>query len=239
MHRLLCGLAFVSLLLTGCSSNPKLIQSGTYVSPAQAYTLDLSSASFRNGVKVAEQCDANGGTLNIWDSNNRFFRLDYLKVNKSPLAQIPSFANERTVSDIVLASYLRDVIGKTPSIQRSEVMFNDFVKTKRGEALFAMVSLDMNSDSLPKNVPPANYYYGFLIFQMGDLVYALQHRADAYQPDRIKNMLSNLSEDMTIPGAPRGEIDVSPIAYKTGYLASIQSLIGMSEKDINTTRHCD
>lgn len=210
MRRLLCGLAFSSLLLTACSSTPEGHSSGTYISPAQAFALELNNPVFRGSVRLTEQCDGNGGTLNIWDSNNRFFRVDYLKINKSPLAMVPAFANERTMADIVLASYLRDVLPKAPGIRGSDVMFKNFVNTKRGEALLGIVGLSMKDEALPAGVTSTSYYYGFLILQKGDFAYVVQHRADSYQPDRLKNILVGLAAEMAIPGKLRGSLYDSP-----------------------------
>lgn len=220
MRRLLCGLALGSLLLAGCASTQKPLQSGTYFAPAQAYTLELGLPVFRGGVTLSEQCNAEGGTLNIWDNNKRFFRIDYLKVNSNPLAMVPAFANERTISDIVLAGYLRDVLPKAKGIKRSEVMFKDFVNTKRGEALMAVIGLEMDQASLPSGVSSTEYYYGFLIFQQGDFAYVVQHRADAYQPDRIKNMVEGLAGAMAIPGKPRGDL-LDTTGESSGYFGNL------------------
>ena len=42
-----------------------------------------------------------------------------------------------------------------------------------------------------------------LVFTRGDFVYVLQHRFDAYQPDKLKNLLSALRQDMLVPGLLR------------------------------------
>lgn len=224
MRRLLCGLALTSLVLGGCSSTPEGRTSGFYNAPARAYTLGLESTSFRGGVRMSEQCDAKGGTLNIWDSNNRFFRVDYLKINKSPLAMVPAFSNERIMTDVILSNYLREVLPRAKSVKQNAVMFKDFVNTKRGDALLGIISLTMDEKALPEGVTDTNYYYGFLIFQQGDFAYVVQHRTDTFQPDRMKSMLVNLATEMTIPGHLRSELYENPAIEakgESGYLGSI------------------
>lgn len=230
MLRLLCGLALFSLLLAGCSSTPKGHNSGFYTAPAQAYTLELDSTAFRGAVRLSEQCDAKGGTLNIWDANNRFFRIDYLKINKSPLAMVPAFANERTMTDTILGNYLRNVLPKAQGVKRSAVMFKDFVNTKRGDAMLGIVSLNMDQKALPEGITDTNYYYGFLIFQKGDFAYVVQHRSDTYQPDRIKNILVNLATEMTIPGKLRNDQYDNPAVDAQGNGGYLGALFSTGEK---------
>ncbi|MFP5431265.1 MAG: hypothetical protein ACLGHE_09825 [Gammaproteobacteria bacterium] len=203
MQRSLTGLVLATLLLAGCASGPGPVKSGFYHSPARAYSLALDSGVFRGGVTLTEKCDANGGTLNIWDETNRFFRVDYLKINKHPAAVVPNFASERTIDEMVLNNYQREVLAKAEGIKHNEVILSEFVDTGRGDAMFSVVSLEMKPESLPDGVVARSYYYGVLVFTRGDFVYVLQHRFDAYQPDKLKNLLSALRQDMLVPGLLR------------------------------------
>lgn len=202
MYRHLTGIALVALLLAGCST-PGPQDKGLYHSPARAYSLSLDSSAFRGAVTLREQCDANGGTLNIWDKANRFFRIDYLKIGEHPMANVPAFASERTITEQVLSNYLRDVIGKAENIEVSESLLREFVDTGRGDAMFGVVSIRMKDSGLPTSVLDNSYYYGLLVFTRGDIVYIVQHRVDTYQPDRLKQLLSALRQDMLVPGALR------------------------------------
>lgn len=203
MQRSLTGLVLAALLLAGCASGPGPVKSGFYHAPARAYSLAMDSGVFRGGVTLTEKCDANGGTLNLWDETNRFFRVDYLKINKHPLAIIPNFASERTIDEMVLNNYQREVLSKAQGIKHNEVMLSEFVDTGRGDAMFSVVSLEMKPEALPDGVEARSYYYGVLVFTRGDFVYVLQHRFDAYQPDKLKNLLSALRQDMLVPGLLR------------------------------------
>lgn len=203
MRRQLTGLALSTLLLAGCASQLGPQSGGLYHAPARAYSLSLDSAAFRGGVTLTEQCDKNGGSLNIWDSANRFFRIDYLKTGEHPMADVPSFASERTTTEQVLSNYLRDVLPDMPNIDDSQTMIQEFVDTGRGSGMFAVVSLKMKRSSLPEGVSNPRYYYGFLVFTRGDMVYVVQSRADTYQPDNMKTVLSGLRQDMLVPGVLR------------------------------------
>lgn len=205
MRHQLTGLILSALLLGGCASRaPGPQDTGLYHSPARAYSLALDSSAFRGAVTLTEQCDAKGGTLNIWDSANRFFRIDYLKIGQHPMADAPSFASERTIDEQVLSNYLREILGKAENVRSSESMLREFVDTGRGDAMFSVVSLNMKDDKLPEGVTAASYYYGLLVFTKGDFVYVVQHRVDTYQPDRLKQILSGLRQDMLVPGVLRG-----------------------------------
>jgi hypothetical protein len=206
--RQLTGLLLSALLLAGCASNPVPgpQDSGFYHAPARAYSLALDSAVFRGRVTLTEQCDARGGTLNIWDGSNNFFRIDYLRIGQHPMADVPSFASERTVDEQVLNNYLREVLPNASGIQNSVSLLSDYVDTGRGSGMFAVVSMTMKDKSLPEFVTSTNFYYGLLVFTKGDFVYVLQHRVDTYQPDNLKQVLSNLRQDMLVPGAPRAPV---------------------------------
>lgn len=203
MRRQLTGLALSTLLLAGCASAPGPQSAGLYHAPARAYSLSLDSGAFRGAVTLTEACDKNGGSVNIWDTDNRFFRIDYLKIGQHPMADVPSFASERTISEQVLSNYLRDVLPDMPSIDDAQPMLQEYVDTGRGNAMFAVVSLKMRRSALPEGISNPRFYYGFLVFPRGDMVYVVQHRADTYQPDNMKTVLSGLRQDMLVPGVLR------------------------------------
>lgn len=204
MRRQLTGIALSTLLLAGCaSSTPDAVDTGLYHAPSRAYSLSLDSAAFRGKVNLTEQCDANGGSVNIWDSTNRFFRIDYLKIGQHPMADVPTFASERTIDEQVLSNYLRDVLPEMPNLEDAQPLLQEFVDTGRGNAMFSVVSMKMKRSTLPEGVTNARYFYGFLVFTRGDMVYVLQHRVDTYQPDNLKTLLSGLRQDMLVPGVLR------------------------------------
>jgi hypothetical protein len=240
MRRLPGGLAFaiLCLMLAGCASGPKGRDSGFYDAPARAYTLNLDSQAFRGKVILSEQCDATGGTLNVWDSSSNFFRIDYLKINKSPLAQIHAFANGRTITDIVLAGYMSRVMPNATKVDRSEVLFKDFVNTKRGNALLSIVNLHVKDSALPEGVTENNYYYAVLIFQKGDCAYIVQNRSDSFQPDRLKNLLVALAMDMTIPGNDRSDALNNPAIEASGHTSLLGSILGTNVPP-DTTVKCN
>lgn len=212
MYRQLTGIALSALLLAGCSSTPGPQNTGLYHSPARAYSLSLDSTAFRGAVTLTEQCNAEGGTLNIWDQANRFFRIDYLKIGQHPMANVPTFASERTITEQVLSNYLREVLPQAGNIESSESLLREFVDTGRGDAMFGVVSLRMKDKGLPESVLNNSYYYGFLVFTRADMVYVVQHRVDTYQPDRLKQLLSALRQDMLVPGVLRVGDNPNPAA---------------------------
>ncbi len=196
------GILSILMLLTACASTVKQTM-GYYHAPQLAYTLPLDSNAFRGQVTLTEGCDHVGGSLNIWDAQNRFFRIDYLRINQDPLAMIPPYAADRTIAEEVLANYERKVIPASSEIKVVNNLGKVSVRVRNHEGMFAMVSLTMQ----PKAVPELKdkdqlFYYGFLIFKDGDLAYVLQHRMPSFQPDRMRVQLQLLASDMIIPGHP-------------------------------------
>jgi hypothetical protein len=89
-------------------------------------------------------------------------------------------------------------------ISRTEVRLSEFVDTGRGDAMFSVCQHRHEAGGTCQTAwRPRAYFYGFLVFTKGDFVYVLQHRFDAYQPDKMKNLLSALRLDMLVPGMLR------------------------------------
>ena len=77
MNRGWLGLALIaSLALGGCAHTPPPQVQAFYHSPANSYSLNLGSQALHGSLDMTEQCEPYGGSLNIWDSKNRFFRVD-------------------------------------------------------------------------------------------------------------------------------------------------------------------
>ncbi|HEX5359742.1 MAG TPA: hypothetical protein VFW49_01360 [Fluviicoccus sp.] len=187
--------------LAGCASNGPYPQTqAAYHAPGGAYSINLGSQAFQGKLEMTEQCEPYGGSLNIWDSKNRFFRIDYLNLIEHPVVRPPSFANDRTLNDMVMSYYLSDVLDKEKNILERKVLFKDTVNSNAGEGLLAIVSMTMAPNNLPKDVLDDTVYYGFFVVRRGDFSYIIQHRQEIYQPERMKAMLVTMATDMTIPG---------------------------------------
>jgi hypothetical protein len=202
MKRGWLGLAVAaSITLGGCTHapSPKQMQS-FYNAPSDAYTLSLSNAAIIGSVSLTEQCEPYGGSVNLWDSKNRFFRIDYLNFIEHPIVRSPSFANDRTLNELVMGYYQDNVLPKQKQILKHQILFRDTVNSTMGEGLLTILSLEMNKDAIPKDTLDNTVYYGFFIFRRGDFAYIVQHRQEIYQPERMKTMLVTLAEGMTIPG---------------------------------------
>lgn len=202
------GTALLAGLLAACADTGIQTQ-GYYHAPQKAYSLPLNSHAFRGQVTLTEGCDQKGGSLNVWDAQNRFFRIDYLRINHNDLATVPPFAADRTIAQIIFANYLRKVIPSSSNIKIVEQKQKSFVRVRSADGLFALVSLQMQPTAVPELYDLDHiYYYGFLIFKKGDLAYVVQHRFPTYQPDRIRAQLQTIAGDLVIPGTPpSGEAD--------------------------------
>ncbi len=196
------SLICVSLLLAACASTEVQTQ-GYYHAPQRAYTLPLFSNTFRGQVTLTEACDHVGASLTIWDAENRFFRIDDLRINESPYARIPPFAADRTIAEIVYANYLRKIMPASDRIKVIKERGKVFVRVRGHEGLFAVDTLLMQpKDSPDRKDVDKHYYYGFLIFKEGDMAYVLQHRMSVFQPDRMRAQLQILAHDLIIPAIP-------------------------------------
>ncbi len=195
-------LSCLCLVLGACASSS--VQTlGYYHAPQKAYSLPLFSNTFRGQVTLTEACDHVGDSLSIWDAENRFFRIDDLRINESPLARIPAFASDRTIAEIIYANYLRKVMPASGRIKVIDEQGKVFVRVRGHEGLFAVDSLLMQpKDSPDRKDVDKHYYYGFLIFKEGDMAYVLQHRMSIFQPDRMRAQLQILAHDLIIPAVP-------------------------------------
>lgn len=189
-----------SMILAGCSHNPSPQMQSFYHAPSNAYTLSLSSPALIGEVSMTEQCEPYGGSVNLWDSKNRFFRVDYLNFIEHPTVRAPSFASDRTLNELVMNYYEESVLPKERNILSRKILFRDTVKSTMGEGMLTIISLEMNKKVLPPDVLDNTVYYGFFVFRRGDFAYIIQHRQEIYQPERMKAMLVSLAESMSIPG---------------------------------------
>jgi hypothetical protein len=94
------------------SPSPKQMQS-FYHAPSDAYSLSLSSPLLLAKCLMTEQCEPYGGSVNLWDSKNRFFRVDYFNFIEHPTVRSPSFANDRTLNELVMGLLSRQCFTQT------------------------------------------------------------------------------------------------------------------------------
>lgn len=201
MNRGWLGIALAaSLTLGGCATTPPPQTQAFYHAPSNAYSLNLGSQALQGSLTITEQCEPYGGSVNLWDAKNRFFRVDYLNFIEHPTVHSPSFANDRTLNELVMNYYQNDVIPQQKAIRSSKVLFHDTVNSTVGEGLLTILSLEMAKEVVPKDALDNTVYYGFFVFRRGDYAYIVQHRQEIYQPERMKAMLVTLAQDMTIPG---------------------------------------
>ncbi len=214
---------FASITLAGCVHTPTPQTQAFYHAPSNAYSLSLSSHALQGSVTLSEQCEPYGGSINIWDAKNRFFRVDYLNFIEHPTVHSPSFANDRTLNEMVMNYYQNDVIPAQKNIRSNKVLFHDTVNSQVGEALLTILSLEMDKKSVPTDALDNTVYYGFLVFRRGDYAYIVQHRQEIFQPERMKTMLVTLAQDMTIPGK-------NFFANNVGNLGVVDQVFGSPEE---------
>lgn len=171
-----------------------------YHAPHRAFSMPVDLATFRGAIGMSDQCDHNGGTLNIWDSMGRFFRIDHLKINQHPLAQVPDFASDRTIEELVLNQYLRRVLPAAQHIKAPEVEHEEFLPMRRNDAMLAIVSMEVDQSLLiDKTNANTTYHHGFYIFKKGDYVFIVQHRQENLSIDNMRDTLEGLALGLTIP----------------------------------------
>ena len=202
-------LAVSALVLGGCQSLQGERDGEMYHSPASAYSIDLTTNTFRGDVTLDERCDRYGGSTTLWDDNGRMFRIDYLRVEGNPNIRAPRFASDLTLLNLVLNAYLRGIVAEGPMINSAEVVHREFLQDTDPRALFTIVSLDVDSNRV-SGAPDVsgNYYYGFMLFKKGQLVYLVQHRQPALMVDTMESVLLRMADAMEIPGKARDDTEI-------------------------------
>ena len=198
-----------ALLLTGCQSMQGTREGDLYHAPAAAYSIDLSINTFRGHVTMDERCDPYGGSTTMWDASGRMFRIDYLRAEGNPNLRIPRFAADQTLLNLVLNGYLRSVVADSPMIKSAEVVYREQIQDSDPRAIMSVVSLDVDSTTVAGSPDVSGlYYYGFLLFKKGEMIYVIQHRQPALMPDTIKSVLLRIADAMEMPGKPRDETEL-------------------------------
>lgn len=196
-------------LLVGCQGMQGAREGDIYYAPAAAYSLDLSLNTFRGRVTLDERCDQYGGSTTLWDASGRQFRIDYLRAEGNPNLRIPRFAADQTLLNLVLNGYLRSVVADSPMVKSAEVVHREQIQDSDPRAVMSIVSLDVDSSAVPGSPDVSGlYYYGFLLFKKGDLIYVVQHRQPALMPETMKSVLLRLANSMEMPGKERNETEL-------------------------------
>ena len=196
-------------LLTGCQGMQGARDGDLYHAPAAAYSIDLSLNTFRGRVTLDERCDPYGGSTTLWDASGRMFRIDYLRAEGNPNLRIPRFAADQTLLNLVLNGYLRSVVADSPMVKSAEVVHREQIQDSDPRAVLSIVSLDVDSSEVTGTPDVSGlYYYGFLLFKKGDLIYVVQHRQPALMPETMKSVLLRLADAMEMPGKERDETEL-------------------------------
>ena len=199
------------VLLSGCQSLKGERKGDTYYAPASAYAIDLSVNTFRGPVSLEEQCDAHAGSTTFWDGSGRMFRVDYHSLSNNPSLALPRFASDATLLNLVLNDYLRERIAPAPLVTSVAPAHREMLQNGGPASLFAIVSLDVDASRAQAKTAAVSgsYYYGFLLFRQGEMIYVVQHRQPVLIPETMKAVLLRLADAMTVPGRPRdaGELE--------------------------------
>jgi hypothetical protein len=145
----------------------------------------------------------------MWDASGRMFRIDYLRAEGNPNLRIPRFAADQTLLNLVLNGYLRSVVADSPMVKSAEVVHREQIQDSDPRAMMSIISLDVDSSKVV-DAPEVSglYYYGFLLFKKGELIYVVQHRQPALMPDTMKSVLLRLADSMETPGKERDETEL-------------------------------
>ncbi|MFN3712456.1 MAG: hypothetical protein ACK4SX_02235 [Alcanivoracaceae bacterium] len=198
-----------SLLLAGCQGMQGAREGDIYHAPAAAYSVDLSINTFRGRVALDERCDQYGGSTTLWDGSGRMFRIDYLRAEGNPNLRIPRFAADQTLLNLVLNGYLRSVVADSPMVRSAEVVHREQIQDSNPRAMMSIVSLDVDSTQVPGTPEVSGlYYYGFLLFKKGELIYVIQHRQPALMPETMKSVLLRIADSLEMPGKARDESEL-------------------------------
>jgi hypothetical protein len=217
-------LALGGLLMSGCQGLQGAREGDIYHAPAAAYSIDLSINTFRGRVLLDERCDQYGGSTTLWDKSGRMFRIDYLRAEGNPNLRIPRFAADQTLLNLVLNGYLRSVVADSPMVRSAEVVHREQIQDSDPRAIMAIISIDVDSTQVP-NTPEVSglYYYGFMLFKKGELIYIIQHRQPALMPDTMKSVLLRLADALDMPGKERNETELERTRRMLARIAPVGS----------------
>lgn len=196
-------------LLAGCQSLEGEREGDLYHAPAAAYTIDLGINTFRGEVLLDERCTRTGGSTTFWDGSGRMFRVDYQSLENNPMLEAPRFASELTLLNLTLNAYLREIVAEADMVTSAEAAHREFIRHSDPRSLFAVISIEVDGQSEP-SLPDVtgNYYYGFLVFKQGQLMYVVQHRQPVLAPEKMKAVLLRLADAIEIPGKERDDTEL-------------------------------
>ncbi len=187
----------LTLCLSGCLHWQGLPeQPRQFQSPDGEFALSWHPHHLRLPVTQEFHRAPHAGSLTFWDRQNRFFQIDYFELAKSPLADVPEYASDRTVMRWVMKKYLSTVIRCSDRYQNISVVDKRYVPLFDEEGYFMLIRADLPPE---QHEPIESVYQGLLIFKKGLHAYLLQHRSPTRAPDTMLTRLRRLSGLMTFP----------------------------------------
>ena len=184
---LLCTTLVCASVLTACANHAPSPQSKfMYHSPAQAYSLDLGSSAFRGEVAIRESCTPEGSSLDLTDNEGRFFRVDAVNLINHPKIELPEFADDPTVRDLVMQFYTDSVNTGGRVLEKANV------NSRMGPALYVLVEFP--------DLQKSTRYVGYLVSRRGNFAYVLQHVQNSQRPRNMRTILGLMAADLKIPG---------------------------------------
>ena len=173
------------VMLTACLHTPSPQSNQMYHAPAQAFSLDLGSQAFRGQVTLRDSCTPEGSSVDIVDNDGRFFRVDAVNLINNPNVELPEFADDPTVRDLVLRYYTDQINTGGRILERTNV------NSRMGPALYSLLELPNSNGS---------QYLGLLIARRGNFAYVLQHLQKTHRPNNMRTILGLLASETQIPG---------------------------------------
>lgn len=138
----------------------------------------------------------NQATLSIWDRQNRLYQITYYHLDKHRFADVPEYASNRTILQLVLRNYLREALSCTDAILRSRTLEKRFLPFQKQEAFMMVVQGEQPRTRLVKD---STIYHGLMIFKRGAYAYVVQHRQAVYNEAAMSNLLLSMADIIEFP----------------------------------------
>ena len=134
--------------------------------------------------------------LTIWDRQNRLYQVGFYHLDKHRFADVPEYASNRTILQLVLRNYLREALSCTEAVLATRTIEKSFIPFQEGEAFTMVVRGEQPRTRQTKD---ATIYHGLMIFKKGAYAYIVQHRQSVYNAEALSTLLTSIAEVLEYP----------------------------------------
>lgn len=198
---LCCALAFASCATSRLKGH---VTGNSYDAPDGSFTVPIPNHASRP--TVTDMKDEAAGSVNFIVPYGELFRIDYMAINKHPLARAAEHSSDEQIVDTVLINMLNFTASSIQGLEEMSLIEKRTSADLQAPVSFAAFSLRVNAPAMR-----GTYLRGYLVFKHASTVFVLH-----YQPPGQKMSADDFLKLMSAFGKSIAFADGANPVHATG-----------------------